>query len=376
MRFRRIAIVLATSLTLGGSLGAQDVEPTAVETVTNDQPRVLGRRPDANPDLELPVTPPGCIDRWTCVEASAIEAEPLELAEYALPIPDEADTQAEPEMLRQQADNTATGEEGPPRARVRTSRGVQAREGAAPWMAQIQRPVRDDRIARRALDWEDRQFCGGALIASGWILTAAHCLKDGGVAITEYKFRVRLGVTNIQRGETGATYRIVATYPHKDYNPRTYANDIALIRIASDGDTGTGRIRIQRVRLDEALPAARKFTGQVAEFFGWGRTIRDRPSGPLQLGRVRLLADTDCNSFMKFQIALCGKGYGAIGATQCKGDSGGPLIWRDAAERPVLVGVVSHNTQVAACGQQTKPGVFTRVAYYKPWIEKLTGPLP
>jgi secreted trypsin-like serine protease len=89
-----------------------------------------------------------------------------------------------------------------------------------------------------------------------------------------------------------------------------------------------------------------------------------------------LLADTDCNGFMSSRIALCGQGFGAIGATQCKGDSGGPLVWRDEAERAVLVGVVSHNTQVAACGRQTKPGVFTRVAAHKAWIESLTGKLP
>jgi hypothetical protein len=372
MRLRRTAVVLSASLALSGSLGAQDTSVPAPETIA--EPNRVGRTGEVNGDLDRSVVPRACIETWRCLDATALDSEPANLVDIIPTFEDEPAPRPAPERVI--APNGAAGQAVPERRVTRASRGIRAGAREAPWMAQIQRPVRVNRLAQRDLDWEDRQFCGGAYIAPGWIVTAAHCLKDGGVPIMRDGYRVRLGVSNIERGETGATYKIVAVYQGKGYNPSSYANDIALIRFAADSQTENRRIAVERVRLDGALPAARQFAGKIAQFYGWGRTERDRPSGPLQFGRIRLLSDTDCNGFMNFRIALCGQGYGVINATQCHGDSGGPLIWRDEAKRAVLVGVVSHNTEITVCGRQSKPGVFTRIAAHKAWIEGYTGKLP
>lgn len=47
-----------------------------------------------------------------------------------------------------------------------------------------------------------------------------------------------------------------------------------------------------------------------------------------------------------------------------QGDSGGPLVCGDAVEA-----VVTWGSRV--CGNRRKPGVFTRVATYVPWIENV-----
>ena len=53
-----------------------------------------------------------------------------------------------------------------------------------------------------------------------------------------------------------------------------------------------------------------------------------------------------------------------------QGDSGGPLMVKQSDGRWVLAGTVSHGIK---CAYPDMPGVYMRMTYYKPWIEKVTG---
>ena len=250
-------------------------------------------------------------------------------------------------------------------------RGAPAQPGQAPWMAQLQRPARMPSVTQRTLNWEDRQFCGGALIAPGWILTAAHCLYDGSANIKALGYRVRLGVNNIGFQSGGVSYRIVEIHEGPGYQAGSYRNDIALVRFAPDRATERGRRTwTEQIAIDGGPLSAGSLSGDQAWFFGWGKTERNRLSAPMLFGKVKIEATCANDRF-----AICAKGIGPGGATQCHGDSGGPLVIWDRGT-PVLVGVVSHNTERALCGGQRKPGVFTRVSAFRNWIEAKTGRLP
>ncbi len=255
----------------------------------------------------------------------------------------------------------------------------------APWMAQIQRASRLPSLMARGLTWRERQHCSGALIKTGWILTAAHCLDDtldlkGSTAnIRQLNYRVRLGVADISDEATGASYRIVRIEKPTGYKGRPwYDHDIALVQYAADQQTRASQIQAQAIAIDREKPGTRQFGTAITRFYGWGRTERDIVEAPLLFGQTVIAPDDKCREPL---IALCGLQIASIGiggrqSTQCHGDSGGPLVWFEPGNIPVLIGVVSHNVGKATCGRSRNAGVFTRAAAYLSWIEGITGPLP
>ena len=57
---------------------------------------------------------------------------------------------------------------------------------------------------------------------------------------------------------------------------------------------------------------------------------------------------------------------GEVGKDACTFDSGGPLFRRGAGAEAVQFGIVSFGS---GCGRRDKPGVYTRVAAHRPWID-------
>lgn len=63
-------------------------------------------------------------------------------------------------------------------------------------------------------------------------------------------------------------------------------------------------------------------------------------------------------------------GYSEGKKDSCEGDSGGPLMLERDDGRWSLVGTVSHGIR---CAYPNMPGVYMRMTYYRPWIERVTG---
>lgn len=228
-------------------------------------------------------------------------------------------------------------------------------------------------------------FCGGTIVAVRWVLTAAHCLVHAGQRRPIEMVEVTAGVERLSEAEAGNHYRVEEAIVHPAYDPRSQANDIALLRLARDW---AGPV----ADLPPASDGERAGTVTVA---GFGATAEGQAqsAGETRSGeRIGLMSnDLMAAELSVSPLARCAESYRAlpaesgfgelaIGETNicasspsirdaCQGDSGGPLLVREGASL-VQIGIVSFGYGCAVPGYD---GVYTRVSAYADWIATQIG---
>ncbi|CAI5790580.1 serine protease 27-like [Podarcis lilfordi] len=242
--------------------------------------------------------------------------------------------------------------------------GKKADEGEWPWQASIRR----NRL----------HICGGSLVSSQWVVTAAHCF-EGPLNLPE--FRVNLGEYELPKPApsmvSSAVSRIIV---HPSYAGEGLSADIALMQLKE-------AVNFSRAISPICLPSSSDPdtfpVGMACWVTGWGLISADGyfMARTLQELEVPILGTEECDQMFHedsngtetvplghrliYKDMICA-GYPDGNKDTCQGDSGGPLACKQNGTW-FLAGVVSFGVD---CAKPKRPGIHTRVTSYMDWIQR------
>src|SRR5215210_5735841 len=182
--------------------------------------------------------------------------------------------------------------------------------------------------------------CGGTLVASDVILTAAHCTEDGGDRLPASSFEVVLGRTNINNTSSGEEIGVSRYLVHPQNDPQATSYDVALLKLARPSSRTT-------VRIIGANEGSLWQPGDPGFIAGWGTISFGGPDSQSQLkqAEIPIRSDSACTAeygsdFEPASMLCAGAGTPDTG----QGDSGGPLVVPSVTS-PRQVGVTSWGFQ-------------------------------
>jgi trypsin len=199
--------------------------------------------------------------------------------------------------------------------------------------------------------------CGGSILSTDIILTAAHCLQDV-LSIEVYAGGIDRSVND---GWTIANAKQWVSHPEYLSSSSSIENDIGLIQLET-------KLRFSKSIKPAKLDKKGVVYSAEAEVCGWGRTS-DSGTGAveLQYTTVHIIDTIMCKRFWLFVddniICAISPSASTITAT-CSGDSGGPIF-----QKNIQVGIVSFGPS-SSCLTDYPTG-FTAVKPYNGWITEM-----
>ena len=245
-----------------------------------------------------------------------------------------------------------------------------------PWQVSIRR------IYENTVNFS--HLCGGTLISSKWIITAAHCFikytalyyQDGVMEdrIDQYMIHVGRYHKSEVRGEEGLQMRTLEKYiAHENFSPtaKNQVNDIALAKMLYDVEI-TEHVKPVCLPSSDAPPRE----GDRMWITGWGDDMNIGPDNEvlkelsLPVASVEMCKN-DWKSYYNEGWICSDRAYKE---DACTGDSGGPAVHKTRDGRWRIVGITAAGSMKCSTTQASvKAGVFTNVAKFRQWIDTNTG---
>jgi len=244
-------------------------------------------------------------------------------------------------------------------------------------------------------------ICGATIVDSTHVLSAAHCIQGRQksqikVAAGAHNININLssgfgeGVLNFfgkilsafqsppmaTNQERIQIRNVAKMWVHDGYGGRIsifstdHSNDVSLLKLDQP---------LEFNEYVQPLPMAPKGDdpagGIICAISGWGSTSQFSfwPSMPskLQYVEMPIVSRPDCQtqySVKRVDEGMICAGIGVGGVSACDGDSGGPFACPNENGTLYLAGIASW--VLKPCGQANRPTVFTRVGYFRDWIDQ------
>jgi hypothetical protein len=199
-------------------------------------------------------------------------------------------------------------------------------------------------------------ICGGTLIASNKVLTAAHCAAE----LTNLYYTTPGFYSFDDYLTADDFYALSGKNQHPQYNPSTLDYDIAIFTLSRTASMAKASI----------YGGAASLAGQTSTVIGTGLLSTSSGTLPPTLQKVDtpIVTNSVCNAYYDLitDRMICA-GYSNSGLGSCNGDSGGPL-WTQINGQRTQVGTVSFGTQT--CETPGAYSVYARTSALVSFIRR------